>query len=66
MLRVISLVHICLVGRPGVRAPEDEHLNIRLTFPSLTERQKLCTRDAFSMDTTWVSERGSETTMAPS
>lgn len=35
MLRVISLVHICLVsvGRPGVRVPEDEHLNIRLTFP---------------------------------
>lgn len=35
MLRVISLVRICLVsvGRPGVRAPEDEHLNIRLTVP---------------------------------
>lgn len=35
MLRVISLVHICLVsvGRPGVRVPEDKHLNVRLTFP---------------------------------
>lgn len=35
MLRVISLVRICLlsVGRPGVRVPEDKHLTIRLTFP---------------------------------
>lgn len=33
MLRVISLVRLCPDGRPGVRVPENEHLNIRLTFP---------------------------------